>query len=437
MYTPPSVNRTAPNQRAGRWPSIANVVSPFGDPVKRSFGFWFNYLWEEARQAPELTDGDKGRLCDAFFAVLQADGSRFRPVAGLDSMPAEKKRTVLTTLLVLGFKRVPLSGPISTGGAGVRVDRAADGAAILLKTMEYGTEGAKQLVKLGFRADSRNYETLVKQGGFHARARSSKDPVYAKFGLDQPWNPLGLEVYANSLFLRKGINRDNCLHTVVSVAKELAEILPYPLLSDASLFPLGAKPLKDWKPQDDQAAAAHWLKVRAVRKNGVVDHVETEICVYVVRVDNVHAFNTEKWQRETGGKNPFPEAAVDRINVNAILGELKLRRKHFWDQPPTGGGSLAFYDFDVISTRILPSEDDQKVSYGPTFPDQLKTRLRGLCTEARHNWRSALTRYENKDKVVRSAATGGTKACPYCKQMFAPAQLMGHKNACPSNPANM
>jgi len=355
---------------------------------------------------------------------------------GLEAIPSEKKRSVLTTLLVIGFKRVSLSGPINSGEAGVRVDRAANGAGIFLKTMEYGTDGAKQTVRLGFRADSRNYETLVRQGGFHARARSSNDPIYAKFGLDQPWNPLALDVYADSLFLRKGINRDNCLHTVVSISKELAEIMPYPLLSDASLFALGAKPLKDWTLQDDAAAAGHWLKVRAVRRNAVVDHLETEICVYVVRVDDTQAFNTEKWQRETGGKNPFPEAAVDKINVNAILAEMKIRRNHFWDQPPTGGGSLAFYGFDVISTRILPSEDDQKATYGPTFPDQLRLRLTGLFSEAKHNWRSALTRYENKDKVFRAGATGGTKPCPYCSQQFAPAQLMAHKNSCASNPAN-
>src|SRR4051812_21389283 len=106
MYTSPVVNRVAPNQRAERWPSIASIVSPFGAMVKRSFGFWFNYLWEEARQAPDLTNGDKARLCDAFFTVLEADGLRFRPVMGLEAIPADKKRTVLTTLLVIGFKRV-------------------------------------------------------------------------------------------------------------------------------------------------------------------------------------------------------------------------------------------------------------------------------------------------------------------------------------------
>src|SRR5262245_23236281 len=144
MYTPPTVNRTAPNQRAGQWPTIANVVSPFGEPVKRSFGFWFNYLWEEARQAPDLTEGDRARLCDAFFTVLEPQGGRFKPVMGLEAMPAEKKRTVLTTLLVMGFKRVPLNGPISASELGVRVDRAANGAGIFLKTMEYGTETSKQ-----------------------------------------------------------------------------------------------------------------------------------------------------------------------------------------------------------------------------------------------------------------------------------------------------
>ncbi len=437
MGNPPVVNRTPPNQRAGRWSSIAGASAPFGDRVKRSFGFWFNYLWEEARQAPDLSEGDKGRLCDAFFTVLEPFATGFRPVRGLDAMSADHKRTVLTTLLVHGFKRVPLSGTINVGAAGVRVDRAAEGAGIFLKIMEYGTEGAKRYVRLGFRADSRSYETLVKQGGFHARARSQRDPVYAKFGLDQPWNPLSLEVYAQSLFLRKGVNRDNCLYTVVSVAKELAEILPYPLLSDASLFPLGQKSLKDWTAQDDAAAAAHWFKAKAVRnKDGVVDHLQTEICVYVVRVDDVLAFNTEKWQRDTGGKNPFPEAAVDKININAVLAELKLRRKHFWDETPDGKGSLAFYDFDVIAARLLPSKDDQQATYGPNFPGQLEARLKGLCAEARHNWAAARSRYERKDRIFKAGSRGGSKPCPFCGRQIPLAQFMAHAGTCPSKPAS-
>jgi hypothetical protein len=433
----PVVNRVAPNQRAGRWASIQSLVAPFGNPVKRSFGFWFNYLWEEARQSPDLTDGDRARLCDAFFTVLQLNGAKPNPVPGLDAMAFEKKRAVLTTLLVMGFKRVPLSGVINSGGVGRRVDRAASGASIFMKSMEYAVEGGKQTVRLGFRADSRNYETLVRQGGFKARARSDQDPIYTKFGFDQPWNPLALDVYANSLFLRKGINRDNCLHTVISVSKELKEIFPYPLLSDESLFPLANKPLKTWTPQDDAAALSHWLKVRAVRANDVVDHLETEICVYVVRVDNAMAFNTEKWQNDTGGANPFPEAAVKEINVNAILAEMKIKRKHFWDQPPSGGGSLTFYDFDVISTRVLPSEEDQIAAYGPDFPDQLKAKLQSLEREAKNGWAQALQRYRNKDVVFRAGPTGGgLSKCPHCNKEFPRAQFIAHKNSCPDNPAN-
>jgi len=81
MYTPPVINRTAPNQRAGQWPTIANIVSPFGEPVKRSFGFWFNYLWEEARQAPNLTEGDKG---EALRCLLHRAAGRWLPVPAGD-----------------------------------------------------------------------------------------------------------------------------------------------------------------------------------------------------------------------------------------------------------------------------------------------------------------------------------------------------------------
>ncbi len=97
------------------------------------------------------------------------------------------------------------------------------------------------------------------------RTRRSASATGSTTSGARPWNPFSESVYANSLFLRKEHNKDNCLHTVVSVASEFAEILSYPLLTDGQQFALGQKPLEEWTVSDEQSAAAHRYRVRAIR----------------------------------------------------------------------------------------------------------------------------------------------------------------------------
>src|SRR5690606_17984854 len=107
IYAAPTIDRTAPDQRAARWDEVKDIKVAFQDePSKdsKTFGYWFNYLWEEARQAADLTQGDKGRLCDAFFSVLDLNAAgTTTPKAELAQMSPEQKRKVLTTLLTIGF----------------------------------------------------------------------------------------------------------------------------------------------------------------------------------------------------------------------------------------------------------------------------------------------------------------------------------------------
>src|SRR5262245_23740151 len=102
------VNYTPLNQRNTRWAEIQGIKAPHPDTDSATFGYWFNYLWAEARETEHLTPGDQGRLCDTFFTVFDKDATGVRVKPTFNQLNDDKKRTILTTLLVIGFKRVPL-----------------------------------------------------------------------------------------------------------------------------------------------------------------------------------------------------------------------------------------------------------------------------------------------------------------------------------------
>lgn len=283
---------------------------------------------------------------------------------------------------------------------------------VFVDHMQYAAKGSTNIISLGFRADGKTYDEVVMQNGLSARARSTGQSVHKDFGMDQPWHPFAQEANANSLFLRKGINKDNCLHTVVSVSLEFAEILPYPLLSDASLFRWANTPLTSWTTADENDARNHYYKVRAVRllPGGPIDHLESEIRVFVLRTNNTKAFSTQKWQAKVGVTNPFPEAAVNAVPIQNILAEIVVTRKHFFDN-----GDLTFYDFDFKSIKLLPSEDMQTLKFGDQFPMELKLKLGMLERTARIG---AKTRYESEK--IKAAAPRGAAAlveCSNCHKM--------------------
>lgn len=429
-YQKANINHTPLSQRAGQWESIKDVKSPFlGSAATETagFGYWFNYLWEEARNVDELSVGDQARLCEAFFAVLMpidgAGGSSFTPRTGaIDDMA---RLRVLRTLLVVGFERISLDGAMSSGKVGVKANQAINAEHVFVERMQYTSKSQEQTIHLGFRADSRDYDTLVRQNGLLPRARSAGQDVHRAYGLNKPWNPFSLGVYSNSMFLRKGSNKDNCLHTVVSIGLEFAELLPYPLLSDASLFKLANKPLKTWTAQDEAEALAHRYKVRAVRTKpaGDIDHVESELSIYVLSMDQSRSFSTKAWQGRKGVENPFPEAAVDHVPTESILAEVLLTRKHFFDSD-----GLSFFDFKVTSIRLLPSPEKLQARFDDAFPTLIEARVQQLERSARGTWAMARARY---DKVMsQPTGPGGAakgKLCDVCGKTFKPILFRTHE----------
>nr|MCU0229468.1 hypothetical protein [Bryobacterales bacterium] len=289
-----------PVERNARWNSIKGIETPFGAnhgaTDSKQFGYWFNYFWTEAREAYDLNPAAQAQLCDAFFAVLEADGNGgYRPTDRYAAMDNTQMQNVLLKVLRVGFKRVHVGeqkkGPFSA-------PQALDAKSMFALQVS-GNGEARRTLPIGFRGDNRKPGDL-KDGGFMARARSLKSTVHSNYGMNQAWHPFNLPVYANSLFLRKGKSKDNCLHTVISVASSLEEMLPYPLLSDPSLFGLAFKDPATWTSDDVNYVKNHWLGSQIVRDsepNGRIDKLTTTKNIYILNMGLGQAFDTQAWQQ--------------------------------------------------------------------------------------------------------------------------------------------
>jgi hypothetical protein len=296
------------------------------------------------------------------------------------------------------------------------------------------TQGGTTMA-IGFRGDGRPYEDLVTAGGFLARARSDGQKIFKECGFDKPWHPFGLEVYRNSLFLRKGHNKDNCLHTVVSIGVEFNDLVAYPLLTDPQHFPLCRIPLRQWTQKEINEALAHKWKVRTVwLKPNVIDHIEHELRIYVVRVDHSSGFSTQGWQRKLNGDNPFPEIAVNQVRLNDILAEIVLTRRYF--HPGDAGSPFELYDLKFQTIRLLPSDLVLSMRFGDQFPAILRAKLSGLEQAAKVFRSQSYHTYENakrNDFTPLVAKVAHTTACRYCGKVVAAVNI--HEKGCPSNPA--
>lgn len=417
---------------AQAWKAVQQVPAPFDGPLgtdPKQFGYWFNYFWAEASTTDGLTDQDKVDLCEAFFRVLQpSSGSAtgYAAAKTIDTMGSFNKRQVLATLLRVGFERVKPKG----GGAGGPA--AADARDIFLEKVEAVKHNRKttntpttRLIHLGFRADGRTYDQLVAQGGFGARARAKTQAVYTDYGLDQKWHPFSDGDTANCLFLRKGKNKDNCLHTVVSAAFKLSPVVDYPLLSDPTLFPLGCKNTDAWTAADRLAAKGHKYAVEAVEdptRPGVIDHTESDLRLYVLAMNKATAFSTSAWQGKMGVANPFPEAAVSEVKAKHIIAQLLIRRKHYFD-----ADALYLYDFDLKGVTFLPDEQNLKVRFGDAFPAALRGQLLNMVRGGKAELAGAMQRYNKKKAPPPARGVAANKVqCPKCLKTFSPVQMKMH-----------
>jgi hypothetical protein len=383
----PNVNRVAPNQRASRWADVARFLKPFDNPKPNEFGFWFNYFWGEAASRTELTETQKAKAAEIFLEVFNVAGNVATPVAGLGTFSDQKKENILRQLLLLGFRRVALTPPRMTSRAPVNGRQlappplmAVDAAALNLDYVIQATDDSashRGAIPIAFRCDGRAYRDLELSGGMKARARSKGEKVFNDYAMNQPWNPLSNPVYGNSLWLRMGSrNKDNCLQTVISVGPRFSAIAHFPILNDFVLVFqaksadgqfLALKRDDEWTQDDIAAAAAHWLKVRAIPDpSGGVQRLEKDNQVYIFHLRGLRGINTSA---QFAGKDEFPERGMESVPLNNILAVVEFVQL-WWFNPDNRQFMLYKLVFQPI--LWLPTEQAVELQIGHAGRIQLE-----------------------------------------------------------------
>ncbi|MBL8174850.1 MAG: hypothetical protein JNK48_09270 [Bryobacterales bacterium] len=416
----------APNARNGKWDEIKEVVHPFGAAHgandSKEFGYWFNYFWVEAREAHDLNAAGQTQLCDAFFAVLESDGNKgFQPSPQFAAMDNTKKQNVLLKVMRIGFKRIQVGEAPPSLAA-----RAVDAKTLFAVDIKDKGLLVRRL-PLGFRGDNRDFSALAKSG-FVTRSRSVQEKIHSDYGMDQEWHPFHLPIYRDSLFLRKGKSKDNCLHTVISVASSLEEMLPYPLLSDASLFKLANSDPASWGSSEIDYVQSHFMGLTIVREGGAtgpIDKITTVKNVYVLDMSSGSAYDTAGFQQSLNVGNPFPERAVDRVLPEQIIGLLKVRKSYFYRRTSTPG-VWTMFDVESLGFQFLTAETLIQSRFGALTPSQIRDVIAGGIRAANFNIRGEKEQYER----AKLAASGPPKLkCSCGKEFTGTIGLNSHRKA--------
>jgi hypothetical protein len=416
----------APNQRPLQWDQIIKVTKPFTDPKPKEFGFWFNYFWAEAIEAPDLTHAQKVKVQEVFLTVFEfnaAGGYSLRvDFASLSSSAAEN---VLRQLLLTGFRRVAVKQPPpatklnmasfdgqSTGNkfrmaAPVLVSKDASDLNFIKVVSESGTQ-----LSIGFRADSRDEGDLL--SGFVTRARESAlSGVLKDYGLDQPWHPFNNPVYRESLFLRIGAkNRDNCLNTVISVGQRLSDISHFPILSDYVLVWdakgtdgqfLAIKPFDTWGPGDIAACESHWRKVKVVKTGQNIDHLAKQNFMFVFHTTGLRGINTQ----DHFGGDAFNERGMQGIPRSHLLAVITFQQKWYYRAEKE---KIEIYEVQFEEIRWLKGTEVFEGLLGPGGRDKVEAAIRAQIAGVTAKYAQDLARKNTPPVVVAGALSPSDRA---------------------------
>jgi hypothetical protein len=425
---PPSMGGVlAPNQRPLQWDQISKVTKPFTDPKSNEFGFWFNYFWAEAIEAPNLTHAQKTKIQEVFLTVFEpnaAGGYSLRAdFATLSSSAAEN---VLRQLLLIGFRRVAVTQPppatklsmASYNGqsTGNKFRMSAPSRLIAqdardLNFINVVAESGAQL-SIAFRADARDENELTQ--GFVVRTRESVDSEeFTKYGLDQPWHPFNNPVYKDSLFLRIGAkNRDNCLNTVISVGQRLQDISHFPILSDYVLVwnakgPdgrfLAIKAFNTWGPRDIAACESHWRKVKVVKVGDTIDHLAKQNFMYVFHTTGLKGVNTQKYF----GGDAFNERGMQGVPRSHLLAVITFQQKWYYRAEK---GQIEIYGVEFNEIRWLTGTEVFDILLGAGGRDKVEATIRAEIAMVAAKYAPEKHRKEHPSVAVGAALSQADRA---------------------------
>lgn len=405
------------------WDEVSKVRSPSPDSDRGSFGYWFNYFWEEAVTAKDIGTADKSKLCETLLSVFERDGSgKWKLRKDFGGKDDYFKLKMLRNLLHIGFVRAPYE----VGPKGPNPNSAVDARTLFAEQMALAeTPGATQL-QIGWRGDGRDYAALKAQGGFKARAR--QDKICTEYGLDKPWHPYSLPVYRDAIFLRKGHNVDNCLHTAVSVGTDFKMLVHFPIVTDLSLYTLPVGPIENWKGSEAATLLARY-KIR-VGNDQYGKFLEHDTQIYAVQItEHVKGFHTENFQTRNSSPT-FPERSVQEIPIENILARVVVSRRYWWDIQERDPQKHAWQLYDVEPKQLdIVGEERLKSLGGQAAVTAMETHARRKMAEAKSREDIAGDRAK-RIRILSQPQTGGkaqaksAAQCPHCKQVLPNALML-------------
>ncbi len=407
-----------------------NEVSGLRGPAVNDwpgFGFWFNYFWDEAITVPDLSTADKQMLVETFQGVFQKGPGGWQLRTDTEATEDYHRLKMLRNLLHIGFVRVPYE----PGGAqGYRMNPATDAASLFTEVVNFASSGGSPApMKIGWRSDARPYKDLCVEG-FQARAR--QDGVNAEWSLNKPWHPYSLDVYRSAIYLRKGMNRDNCLHTAVSIGTDFKQLVHFPIFTDYSLYQPPAGPIDPtWISPVVVNAKGHTARVGSDPLGKFLEH-DTQ--VYAVRISvAMKGYHTEHFQ-EIAGKDPFPERSLNAVPPHNILALVVITRKYWWDDSSRAKSEHHWQLFDVECKELqILNPTLLKLLAGDAAASTLESHIRVRVAEAKNRGDIAADRAKRQreltPKPVASAAAKKSAVCDVCGQTFTSnLMLTQHKN---------
>ncbi len=318
----------------------------YDNRVEFGFGWWFAYIWKEigARNRDEekmkeviatvFADRFPADIAQKSYAQKRAAGDAV--AAGFTALlpePADlrtnplKYRALLTKLLNIGFREMPAQA-VSLPGAGQVKEMFLDRISAL-------KHGNRVPVAIGYRGDTRDYDTVISHSGALSRADLGLN------NMNQPWHPFSDPVVGGKTYGR-GASGDNCLYSVLSIGNDVSVPVGFPLIEDANVYTLPAlpatEPVKDLSKwnfkiyREAQTGKTAPLRLAKAAVTGVGKtsglFLASEMFIYAVKVKK--AVHTQDFveQEFAMPQNQCRERGVRAVKLKNFLAGARIRRIH-------------------------------------------------------------------------------------------------------------
>ncbi len=380
-----------PQQNFQRVKSEAATAQPDGQHTRQG---WFIYFWNEAvgragsssaaiwpihppmsetemkerkdKRAHFETGATKAQstLIDIWDKQLGA-GNASQKFARINTMDAAQLRQILTTLLRIGCRGVPL-----LPDAKMKANPNADNILHYCRSYDEGSKA----VEVGWRSEKRTWEKIQEQHG--TKRQVDVEERATAFNMRKTWHPFSQPEISKYMWCRAGANMDACFYSVISTGLDFQTVVSFPLL-DPKEYPdlpnRGDSVLAvcEWSYQQMQGHSQFIVKVRTNR--GQERYlIATTVYVYmfilkglVVDTKQVGAYY---------GRAAFPERGVQRINLDDIYGCYEVLRVHHEDlglPRPYLSGKNAGQTVFIKRPQYTFNEDQMQERYLP----QARTEL--------------------------------------------------------------